>query len=63
MFLNIAIFRCIRLRAKLFFSLCAFQDERPDLFYSVPWSYGTLGFLTAVEIKIIPAERQGCERS
>lgn len=33
------------------------KDENPDLFYSVPWSYGTLGFLTAVEIKIIPAAR------
>jgi len=31
------------------------QDENSDLFYSVPWSYGTLGFLTAVEIDIIPA--------
>ncbi|XP_071539528.1 delta(24)-sterol reductase-like isoform X2 [Panulirus ornatus] len=33
------------------------QTENSELFYSVPWSYGTLGFLTAVEIKIIPAER------
>ncbi|KAK4319169.1 hypothetical protein Pmani_009871 [Petrolisthes manimaculis] len=33
------------------------ECENSDLFYSVPWSYGTLGFLTAVEIKIIPAER------
>ncbi|XP_063852510.1 delta(24)-sterol reductase-like [Scylla paramamosain] len=33
------------------------KDENQDLFYSVPWSYGTLGFLTAVEIKIIPAAR------
>ncbi|CAK4616770.1 hypothetical protein LEN26_007351 [Aphanomyces euteiches] len=30
------------------------KDENPDLFYSVPWSYGTLGFLTAVEIEIVP---------
>lgn len=29
--------------------------ENADLFYAVPWSYGTLGLLTAVEIKIIPA--------
>ncbi|XP_042214180.1 delta(24)-sterol reductase-like [Homarus americanus] len=33
------------------------ETENVDLFYSVPWSYGTLGFLTAVEIKIIPAQR------
>ena len=32
------------------------QDENADLFYSVPWSYGTLGFLVAVEMKIIPAK-------
>jgi hypothetical protein len=24
-------------------------DENPDLFYSVPWSYGTLGFLVRIE--------------
>jgi len=29
----------------------------PDLFYSVPWSYGTLGFLASVEIDIIPSKR------
>ncbi|XP_055312887.1 delta(24)-sterol reductase-like [Sitodiplosis mosellana] len=33
------------------------KDENPDLFYAVPWSYGTLGFLTAVEIKILPATK------
>lgn len=33
------------------------KDKNSDLFYSVPWSYGTLGFLTAVEIKIIPATK------
>jgi delta24-sterol reductase len=33
------------------------KDEYPDLFYSIPWSYGTLGFLVAVEIPIIPAGR------
>jgi len=27
------------------------------LFYAVPWSYGTLGFLVAAEIRIIPAKR------
>ncbi|KAJ6643622.1 Delta(24)-sterol reductase [Pseudolycoriella hygida] len=33
------------------------KDENSELFYAVPWSYGTLGFLTAVEIKIIPASK------
>ena len=33
------------------------EDENSDLFYSVPWSYGTLGFLTAVQIKMIPSKR------
>lgn len=33
------------------------KHENSDLFYAVPWSYGTLGFLTAVEIKIIPATK------
>lgn len=34
------------------------RDNNSDLFFAIPWSYGTLGFLTAVEIKIIPATRQ-----
>ncbi len=29
----------------------------PDMFYAVPWSYGTLGFLVAAEIRIIPAKK------
>ncbi len=33
------------------------KDENAELFYSVPWSYGTLGFLTSVKIKIIPSKR------
>lgn len=33
------------------------RAENTDLFYAVPWSYGTLGFLTAVEIKILPATK------
>ncbi|KAJ8870538.1 hypothetical protein PR048_029561 [Dryococelus australis] len=32
-------------------------DQDPDLFYAIPWSYGTLGLLTAAEIKIVPAKR------
>lgn len=31
------------------------KNDNPDLYYSVPWSYGTLGILTAVELKLIPA--------
>nr|CAD7457184.1 unnamed protein product [Timema tahoe] len=38
-------------------SVSCSKDENPDLFYAVPWSYGTLGFLTSAEIKIIPAQR------
>jgi len=34
---------------------CSDQDN-PDLFYAVPWSYGTLGFLVSVEISIIPSK-------
>ena len=30
------------------------REQDPDLFYAIPWSYGTLGFLTAVEIDIVP---------
>lgn len=33
------------------------REENADLFYSIPWSYGTLGILTAVEINIVPAKR------
>lgn len=33
------------------------KNENPDLFYAVPWSYGTLGFLTSVVIKVVPAEK------
>jgi delta24-sterol reductase len=31
-------------------------SERPDLFASVPWSHGTLGFLVAATLKIVPAK-------
>ncbi|XP_021915140.1 delta(24)-sterol reductase-like isoform X2 [Zootermopsis nevadensis] len=33
------------------------KESDPDLFYAVPWSYGTLGFLTAAVIRIIPAQK------
>lgn len=39
------------------FSIGTLQTERPDLFYAVPWSYGTLGFLVSAEIKIIPSKK------
>lgn len=40
-------------------SVCwsASQSENSDLFYAVPWSCGTLGFLVAAEIRIIPAKK------
>jgi len=31
--------------------------ENEDLFYAVPWSHGTLGFLVAAELQIIPAKK------
>lgn len=33
------------------------KDERSELFYSVPWSYGTLGILTSVEIQLVEAKK------
>lgn len=33
------------------------KDENADLFSMIPWSYGTLGFLVAVELKIVPAKK------
>ena len=30
------------------------EDENPDLFCNIPFSYGTFGFLTSVELDIIP---------
>lgn len=34
----------------------ATKQSNPDIFYSIPWSYGTIGILTAVEIQIVPAK-------
>jgi len=31
----------------------ASKDINPDLFEAIPWSYGTLGFITAIELRII----------
>ncbi|OQV23532.1 Delta(24)-sterol reductase [Hypsibius exemplaris] len=33
------------------------KDENSELFMAVPWSHGSLGFLVAAEIRIIPARR------
>ena len=30
------------------------KEKNSDLFYVIPWSYGTFGFLTAIDIDIIP---------
>jgi delta24-sterol reductase len=32
-------------------------SENPELFHQIPWSHGTLGFLVAAELKIIPAKK------
>ncbi|ORX89423.1 FAD-binding domain-containing protein, partial [Basidiobolus meristosporus CBS 931.73] len=34
----------------------ASRTENADLFYALPWSHGTLGFLVSVELKIIPCQ-------
>ncbi|MGR8941327.1 MAG: FAD-binding oxidoreductase [Gammaproteobacteria bacterium] len=31
--------------------------ENSDLFYQIPWSHGTLGFLMAAELKIVPVKK------
>lgn len=33
------------------------KTENCELFYMVPWSHGTLGFLVAAELRIIPAKK------
>ncbi len=33
------------------------ENEHADLYASIPWSYGTLAFLTAVDIKIVPYKK------
>lgn len=32
-------------------------SENAELFYQIPWSHGTLGFLVAAELKIIPVKQ------
>ncbi|WP_232470262.1 MULTISPECIES: FAD-binding oxidoreductase [Methylococcus] len=33
------------------------RSENPELFHQIPWSHGTLGFLVAAELKIMPAKK------
>ncbi len=33
------------------------KKENQDLYYAVPWSHGSLGFLVGAEIRIIPAKK------
>ncbi len=32
-------------------------ESDPELFYALPWSYGTIGFLTKVKCKVVPAKK------
>lgn len=32
------------------------QEENSELFHAIPWSHGTLGFLVAADLRIIPAK-------
>ncbi|RKP23159.1 24-dehydrocholesterol reductase [Syncephalis pseudoplumigaleata] len=32
------------------------REENADLFHALPWSHGTLGFLVAAELKIVPVK-------
>ena len=34
--------------------ICCDKDNSRELFAAIPFSYGTLGFLTAVDIDIVP---------
>jgi len=33
------------------------RTENKDLFYGLPWSYGSLGFLVSIELSIIPVKK------
>jgi len=39
---------------------CDAKGPHKDLFRALPWSYGTLGFLASVTIKIIPCKKYVC---
>jgi delta24-sterol reductase len=34
----------------------ATRTQHADLFYALPWSHGTLGFLVAVELRVVPVK-------
>jgi len=36
------------------------KTENSDLYYSLPWSHGTIGFLLSAEIKIVRCKRFAC---
>lgn len=36
--------------------LCVSRTENVELFHALPWSHGTLGFLVAVELKVVPVK-------
>jgi delta24-sterol reductase len=36
--------------------ICTATNEHSDLFYAVPWSHGTLGFIASVTLQIIPCQ-------
>jgi delta24-sterol reductase len=33
------------------------RDVHSELFYTIPWSHGTLGFVVSAELKIIPCQK------
>lgn len=35
----------------------ASKEQNTDLYYALPWSHGTLGFLMSVELKIVPVKK------
>ncbi|MEM7104707.1 MAG: FAD-binding protein [Bacteroidota bacterium] len=35
----------------------ATREENAELFHALPWSHGTIGFLVAVELKVIPVKK------
>jgi Delta24-sterol reductase len=41
----------------------ATATENADLFHALPWSHGTLGFLVAVELKLIKIKVIDCNSS
>ena len=42
------------LRLKIILHIPYYAETNSDLFHAIPMSYGTLGFLTSITIKLIP---------